>query len=213
MFECVNTGIDSMNLHRKALRLEYFTVFYNGLEATASIIAGHMAGSIALIGFGLDSIVESLSGFVLIWRLKKHGSLSPEKEERVERRASRFVGTTFFILGLYVLVESVQAIALNETAESSFPGIVIASVSLLIMPVLGWGKLRIGKKLGYRSLIADAKETFVCSFLSFALLLGLMARSLLNFYLADAFVGLLIAGYVFKEGYELLFEKDEKENE
>ena len=172
-----------------------------------------MAGSIALIGFGLDSIVESLSGFVLIWRLKKHGSLSPEKEELVERRASRFVGITFFILGLYVLVESVQAIALNETAESSFPGIVIASVSLLIMPVLGWGKLRIGKKLGYRSLIADAKETFVCSFLSFALLLGLMARSLLNFYLADAFVGLLIAGYVFKEGYELLFEKDEKENE
>ena len=141
MFECVNTGIDSMSLHRKALRLEYFTVFYNGLEATASIIAGHMAGSIALIGFGLDSIVESLSGFVLIWRLKKHGSLSPEKEELVERRASRFVGITFFILGLYVLVESVQAIALNETAESSFPGIVIASVSLLIMPVLGWGKL------------------------------------------------------------------------
>ena len=200
----------SNNLHKKALILEYFTVFYNILEATASIIAGRMAGSISLIGFGLDSIVESLSGFVLIWRLRKQGVVSGEEEERIERKASRFVGITFFILGAYVLFESVKKIILKEMPDPSLFGIIIAVVSLIIMPMLASAKYRIGKKLNMPSLIADSKETYVCSVLSMALLLGLLTRYFFNFWLSDPIVGFLIVIFLFREGIELLFENDEE---
>lgn len=194
-------------LHKKALILEYFTVVYNILEAIASIMAGRMAGSISLIGFGLDSIVESLSGFVLIWRLKKYGTISEEEEERIERKASRFVGITFFILGAYVLFESVKKIILKEMPDPSLFGIIIAVVSLIIMPILASAKYRIGKKLNMPSLIADSKETYVCSVLSMALLLGLLTRYFFNFWLSDPIVGLLIVAFLGKEGYELMFEE------
>jgi divalent metal cation (Fe/Co/Zn/Cd) transporter len=168
-----------------------------------------MAGSISLIGFGLDSIVESLSGFVLIWRLKKYGTISEEEEERIERKASRFVGITFFILGAYVLFESVKKIILKEMPDPSLFGIIIAGVSLVIMPILASAKYRIGKKLNMPSLIADSKETYVCSVLSMALLLGLLTRYFFNFWLSDPIVGFLIVIFLFREGIELLFENDE----
>jgi divalent metal cation (Fe/Co/Zn/Cd) transporter len=193
-------------LHKKALILEYFTVVYNILEAIASILAGRMAGSISLIGFGLDSIVESLSGFVLIWRLKKYRTISEEEEEKIERRASRFVGITFFILGAYVLFESVKKIILKEMPDPSLFGIIIAVVSLIIMPILASAKYRLGKRLNMPSLIADSKETYVCSVLSMALLLGLLTRYFFNFWLSDPIVGLLIVAYLGKEGYELMSE-------
>lgn len=151
--------------YKKALALEYFTVGYNVLEAAASLTAGAMASSIALTGFGLDSIVESLSGCVLIWRLKRHGATA-EDEKRIERRAVRFVGVTFWILGAYVLFESLKKIVGMETSELSIMGIVIAGLSVVIMPVLGWRKYVIGKRLGLKSLVADSKETFACFALS-----------------------------------------------
>lgn len=197
------------NLYKKALHLEYFTVAYNILEAIASIIAGGIANSIALVGFGMDSIVESLSGFVLIWRLKKHGTISPEEEEKIERRASRFVGFTFIILGGYVLYESVMKIVNREAADTSIAGIIIAILSLIIMPVLAYRKYRIGKTLKLSSLVADSKETLVCSFLSAALLAGLLVQYFFNVYLADPAVGLIIVVFLFREGYELLFEEDD----
>jgi divalent metal cation (Fe/Co/Zn/Cd) transporter len=197
-------------LYKKALLYEYFTVCYNAVEAVVSIIAGRLANSISLVGFGLDSIVESLSGFVLIWRLRKHGKISEEEEERIERRASLFVGITFFVLAAYVLLESVKKIVLKEIPDPSLLGIVIASVSTIVMPFLGYKKLTLGRELGSRSLIADSKETFVCMVLSVALLLGLLTRYVFNFWLSDPIVGLLIVFYLAREGRELVFEEEEQ---
>jgi divalent metal cation (Fe/Co/Zn/Cd) transporter len=196
------------NMRKKSIKtailLEYFTVGYNILEAAASLTAGILASSIALTGFGLDSVVESLSGFVLIWRLKKHGAESDGEEKQTERRAVRFVGVTFWILGGYVLFESINKIIEREASEPSVLGIVIAAFSVVIMPVLGWRKYVIGKRLGLKSLVADSKETFACFALSSALLVGLVARSIFNFRLADPLVGLFIVMFLFKEGWELL---------
>jgi divalent metal cation (Fe/Co/Zn/Cd) transporter len=194
-------------LVRRALRLEYVTVAYNILEAVASLIAGFLASSIALTGFGLDSVVESLSGFILIWRLKK-----PEGEdERAEKKAVRFVGLTFWILGAYVLVESLKKIIDRESSQPSTLGIVIAAASVVVMPALGLAKYRIGKRLGLRSLVADSRETFACFALSLALLIGMLSRSIFGFRLADPLVGLIIVVFLFNEGRELLFgDGDEK---
>ena len=112
-----NTSIDK--LYTRGLRLEYFTVGYNILEAVASIVFGSIANSIALIGFGLDSIVESLSGLVLIWRLRQHGKISRAAEERIEERATKFVAITFFILGVYILFESIKKLVFAEIPAPS----------------------------------------------------------------------------------------------
>lgn len=196
------------HLYKKALRLEYFTIGYNIFEAIISIIVGKIANSISLVGFGLDSIVESLSGIVLIWRLKKHDQVSEEVEERIERMASMFVGITFFILGFFILFESIKKIILKEIPEISIIGIVIAVFSLIVMPILGSLKYRIGKTLNLPSLIADSKETFICSVLSATLLIGLVSMALFNFWLADPIVGLVIVVFLFKEGWELVFGEE-----
>jgi len=193
--------------YRRALTLEYFTVGYNILEAIASIIAGGVANSIALVGFGLDSIVESLSGLVLIWRLRKHKTISRDKEEKIEKKATIFVGVTFLILGVYVLIESVRKIISKEMLDPSIAGIIIAILSIIIMPILGYKKYSIGKELNLTSLVADSKETFVCSLQSVALLIGLVTRYLFNFWLSDPLVGIVIVVFLIKEGIELLFEK------
>jgi len=196
-------------LYRKGLRLEYFTVGYNVLEAIASIIFGSIANSIALIGFGLDSIVESLSGLVLIWRLRQHGKISIEAEERIEKRATKFVAITFFILGLYVLFESIKKLVVTEIPEPSLPGIIIAAVSLIAMPLLTWQKYKTGKQINSRALVADSKETLACAFLSVALLVGLGANYLFGFWQADPIVGLVIVAFLFREGWESWKESSE----
>jgi divalent metal cation (Fe/Co/Zn/Cd) transporter len=187
---------------RTARHLEYFTVAYNVLEALASIFFGSMAGSIALIGFGLDSIVESLSGLVLIWRLNQHGTSSRESEEQTEQRAQRFVAITFILLGLYILYESVSRLWMQEIPRPSAGGIIVAILSLIVMPVLAWKKQTVGTAIGSRALIADSKETFTCAFLSVALLLGLGANWLFGFWQADPLVGIIIVIFLFREGYE-----------
>ncbi|MFC1902857.1 cation diffusion facilitator family transporter [Chloroflexota bacterium] len=189
-------------LYKRGLRLEYFTVGYNILEAIASIVFGSIASSIALIGFGLDSIVESLSGLVLIWRLRQHGRISEEAEERIEKRATRFVAITFFILGLYVLFESIRKLSFAEIPEPSLAGIIIAIASIIIMPLLTWQKYKTGKEMSSRALVADSKETLACAFLSVALLLGLGANYLFGFWQADSIVGIIIVIFLFREGWE-----------
>jgi divalent metal cation (Fe/Co/Zn/Cd) transporter len=189
-------------LWNTALYLEYFTVAYNILEALASIFFGSVAGSIALVGFGLDSIVESLSGLVLIWRLNQHGTCSSEAEEQTEQRAQRFVAITFFLLGLYILYESVSKLWMQEIPESSAAGIIIAILSIIIMPVLAWKKQAVGIAIGSKALIADSRETITCAFLSVALLIGLGANYLFGFWQADPLVGILIVIFLFREGYE-----------
>jgi divalent metal cation (Fe/Co/Zn/Cd) transporter len=187
---------------RTALHLEYFTVIYNIFEAVVSIAFGTAAGSIALVGFGLDSIVESLSGLILIWRLGRHDQVSPEEEERIERVAQRLVALSFFLLGAYVLYESIIKLATREIPEPSLIGIFIAVLSLIIMPVLAWRKRVIGKAIGSRALLADAKETIACSYLSGALLVGLLANYLFGLWQADPLAGLVIVIFLFREGYE-----------
>jgi len=187
------------------------TVAYNVLEGLVSILAGVMAGSIALIGFGLDSAVESLSGGIMIWRFRLHGRVSAEREEQLEQRAARLVGITFFILGLYVLYESAEGLLKREAPDPSLMGIIIAAVSLIIMPWLAVTKRRVGQAIGSRSLMADAKETLACAWLSAALLVGLGLNSLFGLWWADPAAGLIVAGFLFREGYETLFEDDECE--
>ena len=198
-------------LHRRALLLSYFTVSYNIVEGILSLLAGSMAGSIALIGFGLDSFVESLSGMVVIWRFRLHGKISEEEEEKAEQKAERFIGYTFFILALYVLYESIKKLYLGEITEPSLFGIIIAIVSLITMPTLFFLKYRTGRQIGSRSLIADSKETLACSFLSLALLVGLGLNYLYGLWQADPVIALVIVAYLVKEGWETLSGGEEEE--
>lgn len=187
-------------LHQRAVLLSYFTVGYNVLEGIVSIFAGLLAGSIALVGFGLDSFVESLSGSVMIWRFRKHGKISEEEEERVEKKAIRFVAYTFFILGVYLLYESIKKLYLHEIPDPSLLGIIIAIVSIIVMPILFYMKYQTGKSIHSKSLIADSKETLACVFLSVALLIGLGLNYLFSFWQADPIVGLVIVIFLMKEG-------------
>ncbi len=189
-------------LYKKGLLLEYLTVGYNVVEAGVSIVFGHIANSIALIGFGLDSVVESLSGLVLIWRLRQHGKISEEKEEEIEKKATKFVALTFFILGIYVLFESLKKLVEKEIPDPTLAGIIIAVVSILVMPVLSWQKFQVGKQIKSQALIADSKETLACFFLSVALLLGLGSNYVFGFWQADPAAGIIVAFFLFREGKE-----------
>ncbi|HEY4695771.1 MAG TPA: hypothetical protein VIH13_02665, partial [Candidatus Hydromicrobium sp.] len=129
---------------KRALILSYFTVGYNILEGVFSIIAGILANSIALVGFGMDSFVESLSGSIMIWRFKKYGRLSREAEERVEKRAARLVAVSFFVLAVYILYESIRKLYFKEIPAPSLIGLVVVILSIIVMPVLFYLKYRTG---------------------------------------------------------------------
>ncbi len=188
-------------LHKKALLLSYFTVGYNVLEGITSIFAGLFAGSIALVGFGSDSFVESLSGGVMIWRFRKHGKITEEEEEKVELKATRLIAYTFFILGFYILYESVKKLYSHEIPGPSLLGIIIAIVSIIVMPVLFYMKYQTGKSVNSKSLVADSKQTLACTFMSVALLIGLGLNYLYGLWWADPVVGLIIVVFLIKEGY------------
>jgi divalent metal cation (Fe/Co/Zn/Cd) transporter len=198
-------------LYKRGLLLEYFTIGYNVIEAIISIAFGSMANSIALVGFGLDSIVESLSGLVLIWRLRQHRKITEEEEEKVEKKAMKFIAITFLILALYVLFQSIKKLIFQEIPDPSLPGIIIAIVSTLVMPILSLQKYRIGKKINSKALIADSKETLACFFLSLALLLGLGLNYLLDFWQADPIVGIIIVVFLLREGITSWKESNEQE--
>ena len=192
-------------LLRHAIRLEILTIVWNVLEAAIAITAGVLAGSIALVGFGLDSMIETIAAGALYWRLRVElNGGDGEEVERIERRALHVVGVTFLALAAYVLFEAGSTLWFREIPEASPVGIVLASLSLIIMPALAFAKLRAGRRLGSRALIADSKETFVCSYLSFALLLGLGANALYGAWWADPVAALLMLPWVVKEGLEAL---------
>ena len=188
--------LDALRL--RAVRLEYFTIAWNVLEAVVALLAGIAASSIALVGFGLDSVIETASGLALLWRLRQRGL----EDEAADARAVRLVGATFFALAAYVGYEAVSDLRLHHRPEFSLPGFVLALLSLIVMPVLGVAKRRIARKIASRALAADGMETLVCAFLSAALLLGLGLNGLLGWWWADPVAGLLITLFMVREGYE-----------
>lgn len=176
-----------------------------------AIVAGLLAGSIALIGFGLDSYIETAAASVLIWRFRKHGVTSEEEEDRAEKRAILVVGITFLLLAAYVTYESARNLFLKEAAEESLLGIALAAVSLAVMPILAWGKHKVASRLGSRALRADALETLACSYLSLILLVGLSANALLGWWWADPLAGLAMVFFLVREGIEAVREGLDRE--
>ena len=191
-------------MRQKALYLEYFTVGWNVLEGVIAITAGILASSIALVGFGLDSYIEVASAVVLIWRLRKQGD--EEEEEQAERRAILVVGVTFIALALYVTYESVTKLILHKQPAESLVGILLAIVSLAVMPILAWQKRKIATQIQSRALAADAVETLACSYLSLALLVGLGLNAWLGWWWADPLAGLAMVIFLLREGGEAVEE-------
>jgi cation diffusion facilitator family transporter len=198
--------VSDSQLARRALHASVFTVVYNVLEGVVSMLLGGAAGSAALIGFGLDSFVEALSGSVMVWRFIKHDQLSEEEMERRETRAIKLIGWTFAILGVYIVYESVEKLWKHEPPQASPAGMILAAVSIVVMFYLGRTKRRLGEQLHSHSLIADSLETMVCIWLSVSLLVGLGLNWALHWWWADPVVGLVIAVFLFREGHELITE-------
>jgi divalent metal cation (Fe/Co/Zn/Cd) transporter len=192
---------------RRGLLLEWFTVVWNVLEAIVGLTAGFLAGSVALVGFALDSIVEASSGSILIWRLRTEQSGSRTSEE-AERRAIRLVAVAFLALAGYVGIRSSMDLVTRARPNESLPGIVLAAVSLIVMPVLAWRKNRVARELDSRALQADSTQTSLCTWLSAFLLVGLVINAALGWWWADPVAGLAIAGFAAKEGWELWHTED-----
>jgi divalent metal cation (Fe/Co/Zn/Cd) transporter len=185
---------------RHGRRLEYFTIAWNGLEGLVAVVAGAIAGSISLVGFGIDSFIEVTSGSVLLWRM----SVDEEVQHRElnERRALRIVGVCFLLLAAYIAYESVLDLWSRRAPEHSIPGIVLACVSLVVMPLLSRAKRKVGRALGSAAMYADAKQTEFCTYLSAILLLGLLANAFLGLWWADPVAALIMVPIIAKEGIE-----------
>ena len=197
-------------LHRRALWLEYFTVGWNVVEAVVAIGAGVIAGSVALIGFGADSAIEVISALGLLWRLHKAGPHAAVSEESAaEKRALYVVAITFFLLASYITWEAVTSLVRREEPLTSPVGIILAALSLLIMTGLAAFKQRVGKQIGSRALVADSKETWVCSYLSLSLLLGTGAYALFGWWWADPMGALAMLPVILWQGWETLTEAHE----
>ena len=187
--------------NKGALGLSYFTVGYNILEGIASIIFGYAAGSFALVAFGLDSFIESLSGGIMIWRFTGREGISHEEEERIEARAVKLVAFAFYLLGAYVLYNSIRNLYLHHGPEQSLAGIIIAIISLIVMPALFFLKRRIGRAINSRSLLADSKQSLACMTLSLVLLIGLGLNYLWGVWWSDSAASGAIALLLIREGY------------
>jgi divalent metal cation (Fe/Co/Zn/Cd) transporter len=180
-------------------RLEYFTLGWNALEAMVAVGAGLFAGSTALIGFGLDSVIESLSGSVLLWRLR-----DGTKGEEREQRALKMVGVSFLVLAVYIAYEATETLLRREPPTVSYIGIGLAVASVIVMPLLARAKRKVAARLGSRALHADSRQTDICSYLSAILLLGLGANALGGWWWADPVAGLLMVPIIGKEGVDAL---------
>jgi divalent metal cation (Fe/Co/Zn/Cd) transporter len=179
------------------------TMAYNVIEAVVALWFGASAESIALLGFGLDSVIECAAAGVLLWRLSLEArGADRERLERAERRVHRFVGATFLALAAYVTAQASLTLWRAEPPEESIPGIILAAASLVIMPLVAWGKLRAAREIPSAALRAEAKETLACSYLSFALLLGLLANAVAAWWWADPVAALLMVPWLVREGLE-----------
>lgn len=193
---------DRPALIRRGRYLEYFTIGYNSLEGLIAVGAGLIAGSIALVGFGFDSLIEVTSGAVLLWRL--HADVDEARRERVEAISLRIVGVCFVVLAVYVTFDSVKSLIKREAPEESLVGIVLAAVSLVIMPLLVRAKRKVARAINSGALMADSKQTELCTYLSAILLGGLLLNALLGWWWADPLAALIMVPIIVKEGIEAL---------
>lgn len=199
----VSPPVDRTALVRRGVALTWFTIAWNSIEGVAGIVAGIAAGSIALIGFGVDSYVEVFAGSVIVWRLsrERHGD---ELSQSAEKLAVRLIAFTFLALAAGVGAESIRRLVTGSAPDESFFGIGLAVVSLIVMPLLARAKRRVGEQLASRAVTADATETALCVWLSAILLVGLGANAAFGWWWADPLAGLGIVYVAAREGIEHL---------
>ena len=185
---------------RRGRRLEYFTIAYNSLEGLIALVAGLMAGSIALVGFGFDSLIEVTSGSALLWRL--HLDADEARRERVEAVTLRIVGVLFLLLAAYVSYDSIKSLIWRGQPRESIPGIVLAIASLIVMPLLVRAKRKVARGIKSGALMADSKQTELCTYLSAILLAGLLLNAFLGWWWADPVAALIMVPIIVKEGVE-----------
>ena len=195
-------ALDRQAVTRRGKQLEYFTIAWNSLEGLVAVVAGTLAGSISLVGFGIDSFIEVTSGGVLLWRMSIDADV--QKRERREKLSLRIVGVCFFALAAYVGYESISDLVGRKAPEHSIPGIILACVSLVVMPLLSRAKKKVGNDLGSAAMHADAKQTDFCVYLSAILLLGLFLNAALGWWWADPVSALIMAPLIAKEGVEAM---------
>jgi divalent metal cation (Fe/Co/Zn/Cd) transporter len=192
--------VDRSALATRARRLEYFTIGWNTIEGLVALGAGALAGSISLLGFGIDSFIEVTSGSILLWRM----SLDTDEHGRAarEKTAVRLVGICFLLLAAYVVYESSVDLWTGRAPEHSPAGIVLACASLIVMPILSKAKRKVGRALSSAAMNADAKQTEFCTYLSAILLLGLFLNASLGLWWADPTAALVMVPVIAKEGVE-----------
>jgi divalent metal cation (Fe/Co/Zn/Cd) transporter len=187
---------ETSRLRRRGFWLEYASMTWMTVEATVAIVSGLLASSIALIGFGLDSVIEFFAAAVVVWQLR--GTVSQERETR----ALRLIGGTFFVLAAYLTIESITDLVSQHRPGQSTAGIAVTAAALVVMPVLALAKRRTGQQLGDQALIADAAESAFCAFTSAAALIGIGLNAWLGWWWADPAAALVIAGLAVREGIE-----------
>jgi divalent metal cation (Fe/Co/Zn/Cd) transporter len=199
--QTVERGLSNRaGLIKRGQKLEYFTIAYNSLEGLIAVVAGLMAGSIALVGFGFDSLIEVTSGAALLWRLHSDGDES--RRERVEAITLRIVGVLFLFLAAYVSYDSIKSLIWREEPHKSIPGIVLAIASLIVMPFLVRAKRKVARGIKSGALMADSKQTELCTYLSAILLAGLLLNALVGWWWADPVAALIMVPIIVKEGIE-----------
>jgi divalent metal cation (Fe/Co/Zn/Cd) transporter len=194
-----DAGAGRLLVVARGKRLEYFTIGWNLMEGIAAVVAGALAGSISLTAFGIDSFIEVTSGAALLWRMSLDAN--QQRRERNERIALRLVGACFLALAAYVAIESIHELVAHQAPEHSVFGIVIACVSLIVMPLLSKAKKRVGTELDSAAMRADAKQTDFCVYLSAILLVGLVLNALFGWWWADPVAGLVMVPFIGNEGY------------
>ena len=185
---------------RRGRRLEYFTIGWNAVEGLVAVATGLLAGSISLLGFGIDSFIEVTSGSVLLWRMSVDAD--ERKRQQNETIALRIVGISFLSLAAYIAYESIAGLWLKRAPEHSVPGIVLACASLVVMPLLSRAKRTVGHALGSAAMHADAKQTEFCTYLSAILLVGLLLNALFGLWWADPLAAAIMIPIIAKEGVE-----------
>ena len=196
----VSSVTSRADIIKRGRKLEYFTIAYNSLEGLIAIVAGLFAGSIALIGFGFDSVIEVTSGAMLLWRL--HTDLNESLRERAERLSLRVVGICFLALALFISYDSIALLVRQRAPKRSMPGIMLAFASLIVMPLLARAKRKVARDIGSAAMKADATQTEFCTWLSAILLGGLVLNALFGWWWADPAAGLVMVPIIARKGLE-----------